>query len=154
MKSAGASASPAHTQGDERPHHWDELADGLREQGVYDNHEGNGIPQRYLNGSEATRAAVLAGLLDADGWLVNGGTPYEFAQSVDLKIIENTPASLRSASGSRWDTLAIGGGATPSRAQESSKCGSYSCRGPIWPNCNLVLHSTARESVQSELRLR
>lgn len=68
-------------------HHWHELVDGLRELNVYDNHKRTGIPERYRNGSEATRAGVLAGLLDSDGWMVNGGTAYGFAQCVTQEDI-------------------------------------------------------------------
>lgn len=38
------------------------------------------VPERYLHGSRATRTAVLAGLLDTDGYLMNENGGYEIVQ--------------------------------------------------------------------------
>jgi hypothetical protein len=56
--------------------------DRLRSLGLWNNHEENGIPLIYKTASEEARAALLAGFIDTDGCLVNGGTAYTVSQSI------------------------------------------------------------------------
>jgi len=59
--------------------HWNPVHDGLRELGLLGDKSG-GIPDCYMNADENTRLAVLAGLIESDGWLSNGLNCYGFGQ--------------------------------------------------------------------------
>jgi hypothetical protein len=59
--------------------HWNPVHDGLRELGLLGDKSG-GIPDCYMNADENTRLAVLAGLIESDGWLSHGLNCYGFGQ--------------------------------------------------------------------------
>jgi hypothetical protein len=59
---------------------WNPIVTGLRALGVYENRKIHGVPQAYLQGSERTRAAVLAGLIDSDGHKRTNANEYKFSQ--------------------------------------------------------------------------
>ncbi|PWN17749.1 hypothetical protein BCV69DRAFT_285629 [Microstroma glucosiphilum] len=71
---------------------WNPIVTGLRQLGVYAMHKTTGVPDQYLNGSERTRASVLAGLIDSDGsW---HGSGYIFSQSDAHLPVVNSFRSL------------------------------------------------------------
>ncbi|EJT77909.1 hypothetical protein GGTG_03012 [Gaeumannomyces tritici R3-111a-1] len=59
--------------------HWNPVHDGLKELGLLGDKSG-GIPDCYMNADENTRLAVLAGLIESDGWLSHGLNCYGFVQ--------------------------------------------------------------------------
>ncbi|PWN19292.1 hypothetical protein BCV69DRAFT_49928 [Microstroma glucosiphilum] len=69
-------------QGRRAVHHWHPVVDALRELDIYNNHKRNGIPASFKNASEQAQTALLAGLIDTDGWANDNGTSFGFAQSV------------------------------------------------------------------------
>lgn len=70
--------------------YWNPVLDGLRELGLLGDKSG-GIPDCYMNADENTRLAVLAGLIESDGWLYLGLNFYGFGQYTyeHKKIVED-----------------------------------------------------------------
>lgn len=59
--------------------HWNPVLDGLQKLGLQGDKSG-GIPDCYMTADENTRLAVLAGLIESDGWLQGGLNCYGFVQ--------------------------------------------------------------------------
>lgn len=70
--------------------YWNPVHDGLRELGLLGD-KSRGIPDCYMNADENTRLAVLAGLIESDGWLSHGLNCYGFGQYVyeHKKLVED-----------------------------------------------------------------
>lgn len=70
--------------------HWNPYVDRMRALGIWANHKETGIPEVYKTATEEARAALLAGLMDTDGWLMNNRTAYGLSQSVKhRRLIED-----------------------------------------------------------------
>lgn len=69
---------------------WNPLRTGLRDLGLLGD-KSSGIPDCYMNANEDTRLAVLAGLIESDGWLQDRMTMYGFSQTTyeHKKIVED-----------------------------------------------------------------
>jgi len=69
-------------------------------------HDKKRIPQVYMKNSRAVRLAVLAGLLDSDGWYVYPENMFGFSQSMDWHkdLFWDTVALARSLGFSVWTT--------------------------------------------------
>lgn len=48
--------------------------------GVFANHKVKGVPSVFREGREWVRAALVGGMIDSDGTLVNNGTGYKISQ--------------------------------------------------------------------------
>ena len=106
------------TTSQNKPGSWNPIRRGLKDLGLLGDKSG-GIPDCYMNANEDTRLAVLAGLIESDGWLQTRMTVYGFSQTTyeHKKIVEDA------------QKLAISCGIHCSNIEEVLKPG---CREPSW----------------------